>query len=58
MAWSLWFLFWLPVISFVGSSMIIIVHPFDRDGRLLEIAIDQRTRRQFLQMLSKTDLHP
>ena len=31
---------------------------FGRDGKLLSVAIDQRTRRQFLAMLSKTDLHP
>ncbi len=31
---------------------------FGRDGKLLDVAIDQRTRKQFLQMLSKTDLHP
>jgi len=31
---------------------------FGRDGQLLAVAIDQRTRRQFLQMLEKTDLHP
>ena len=31
---------------------------FNRDGKLVAVAIDQRTRRQFLQMLSKTDLHP
>jgi peroxiredoxin len=31
---------------------------FGRDGKLLDVAIDQRTRRQFLEMLSKTDLHP
>jgi peroxiredoxin len=30
---------------------------FGRDGRLLAVGIDQRTRRQFLEMLSKTDLH-
>ncbi len=30
---------------------------FNRDGKLLAVAIDQRTRRQFLDMLSKTDLH-
>jgi peroxiredoxin len=30
---------------------------FGRDGKLLAVAIDQRTRRQFLEMLSKTDLH-
>ncbi len=30
---------------------------FGRDGKLLDVAIDQRTRRQFLEMLSKTDLH-
>ncbi|HEY2860974.1 MAG TPA: TlpA disulfide reductase family protein [Terracidiphilus sp.] len=29
-----------------------------RDGKLLAVAIDQRTRRQFVAMLSKTDLHP
>jgi thiol-disulfide isomerase/thioredoxin len=31
---------------------------FDRDGKLLEVAIDQRSTKQFLTMLSKTDLHP
>ena len=31
---------------------------FDRDGKLIAEAIDQRTARQFLLMLSKTDLHP
>lgn len=31
---------------------------FGRDGKLLAVAIDQRTRRQFLEMLEKTDLHP
>lgn len=31
---------------------------FDRDGKLVAVAIDQCTRRQFLQMLSKADLHP
>jgi peroxiredoxin len=31
---------------------------FGRDGRLLAVGIDQRSRRQFLEMLSKTDLHP
>ena len=31
---------------------------FDRQGKLVAEAIDQRTQRQFLQMLSKTDLHP
>ncbi len=31
---------------------------FDRDGKLVAEAIDQRTQRQFLNMLSKTDLHP
>lgn len=31
---------------------------FGRDGKLLAVAIDQRTRRQFLEMLSKTNLHP
>lgn len=31
---------------------------FGRDGKLLAVAIDQRSRRQFLEMLSKTDLHP
>lgn len=30
---------------------------FGRDGKLLAVGIDQRTRRQFLEMLSKTDLH-
>ncbi|HEX4006009.1 MAG TPA: TlpA disulfide reductase family protein [Acidobacteriaceae bacterium] len=31
---------------------------FNRDGKLLAEAIDQRSQRQFLVMLSKTDLHP
>jgi len=31
---------------------------FDRQGKLVAEAIDQRTMRQFLAMLSKTDLHP
>jgi thiol-disulfide isomerase/thioredoxin len=31
---------------------------FDRDGKLIAVAIDQRTGRQFLTMLAKTDLHP
>lgn len=30
---------------------------FDRQGKLVAVAIDQRTRRQFLEMLSHTDLH-
>lgn len=30
---------------------------FGRDGKLLGVGIDQRSRRQFLEMLSKTDLH-
>ncbi len=31
---------------------------FGRDGKLLGVAIDQRTSKQFLEMLAKTDLHP
>ncbi|HEX4311961.1 MAG TPA: TlpA disulfide reductase family protein [Acidobacteriaceae bacterium] len=31
---------------------------FNRDGKLIGEAIDQRTQRQFLMMLSRTDLHP
>lgn len=31
---------------------------FGRDGKLLAVAIDECTRKQFLTMLSKTDLHP
>jgi len=31
---------------------------FGRDGKLLAVAIDERTRRQFLEMLQSTDLHP
>ncbi len=31
---------------------------FNRDGKLIAEAIDQRSMRQFLAMLSKTDLHP
>lgn len=30
---------------------------FNREGKLVAEAIDQRTQRQFLEMLSKTDLH-
>jgi thiol-disulfide isomerase/thioredoxin len=31
---------------------------FNRDGKLIATAIDRRVMHQFLQMLSKTDLHP
>jgi thiol-disulfide isomerase/thioredoxin len=31
---------------------------FNRDGKLLAVAIDRRVMHQFLEMLSKTDLHP
>jgi thiol-disulfide isomerase/thioredoxin len=31
---------------------------FDRNGKLVAQTIDQCTRKQFLEMLSKTDLHP
>jgi thiol-disulfide isomerase/thioredoxin len=31
---------------------------FDRNGKLIAVAIDQTTGKQFLRMLSKTDLHP
>jgi peroxiredoxin len=31
---------------------------FNRDGKLVGETIDQTSWRQFLQMLSKTDLHP
>ena len=31
---------------------------FDRQGKLVDVAIDERTPRQFLEMLTKTDLHP
>jgi thiol-disulfide isomerase/thioredoxin len=31
---------------------------FDRDGKLIGIGIDERSSKQFLTMLSKTDLHP
>jgi peroxiredoxin len=31
---------------------------FDRNGKLTAVAIDQHTGKQFLGMLSKTDLHP
>jgi hypothetical protein len=31
---------------------------FGRDGKLVAVGIDQRTRKQFLQMLQHTDLHP
>jgi peroxiredoxin len=30
---------------------------FNRDGKLVAVGIDQRSQRQFLEMLSKTDLH-
>jgi peroxiredoxin len=30
---------------------------FNRDGKLVAVGIDQRTQRQFLEMLSRTDLH-
>ncbi len=31
---------------------------FNRDGKLLDVAIDRRVMHQFLAMLSRTDLHP
>ena len=31
---------------------------FDRDGKLIAVGIDERSSKQFLTMLSKTDLHP
>ena len=31
---------------------------FNRDGKLIGETIDQSTRKQFLELLSKTDLHP
>jgi hypothetical protein len=31
---------------------------FDRDGKLLGETIDQCTPKQFVEILSKTDLHP
>lgn len=31
---------------------------FDREGKLVAVAIDQRTQRQFLQMLATAGLHP
>jgi thiol-disulfide isomerase/thioredoxin len=31
---------------------------FDRNGKLIGVAIDERAPKQFLAMLSKTDLHP
>jgi peroxiredoxin len=30
---------------------------FNREGKLVAVGIDQRTQRQFLEMLSRTDLH-
>lgn len=30
---------------------------FDRDGKLLDVAIDRRVVKQYLEMLNKTDLH-
>ena len=31
---------------------------YGRDGKLIAVAIDQHTRKQFLRMLSNTDLRP
>jgi len=41
----------------VGSSDVPRTFLFDRDGKLLAAAIDQQTRKQFLTMLTKIDLH-
>jgi len=40
-----------------GSSEIPQAFQFCRDGKLLAVAIDEQTRKQFLTMLTKTDLH-
>jgi hypothetical protein len=31
---------------------------FDRDGKLVAVAIDMRTQRQFLTMLAAAGIHP
>ena len=31
---------------------------FDRDGKLVAVAIDMRTQRQFLNMLAVAGIHP
>lgn len=36
MAWGLWFQFWLAVITLIAGSMVIVVAPFDRDGKLVQ----------------------
>lgn len=36
MAWGLWFQFWLGLITLVAGSMVIVVAPFDRDGKLIQ----------------------
>jgi 1-acyl-sn-glycerol-3-phosphate acyltransferase len=36
MACGLWFAFWLGLITLVAGSMVIVVAPFDRDGKLIQ----------------------
>jgi len=36
MAWGLWFQFWLGLITLVAGSMVIVVAPFDREGKLIQ----------------------
>lgn len=36
MAWGLWFQFWLGLITLIAGSMVIVVAPIDRDGKLVQ----------------------
>jgi 1-acyl-sn-glycerol-3-phosphate acyltransferase len=36
MACGLWFTFWLGVITLIAGSMVIVLAPFDRDGKLIQ----------------------
>ncbi len=36
MAWGLWFHFWLGVITLMAGSMVVLLAPIDREGRLIQ----------------------
>lgn len=36
MAWGLWFHFWLGLITVIAGSMVLLLAPIDRDGRLIQ----------------------
>ena len=36
LAWGLWFHFWLGIITLVAGSMVVLLAPIDREGRLIQ----------------------